>query len=85
MLDSCEFYSVQSNEWISLAPLPISVHGSGAALPNQVLCLTGGRSDQGIEKRAWVTEYISLILSKKLAIKINHLSEVIRGAFQHVG
>ncbi|XP_057378242.1 kelch-like protein diablo [Daphnia carinata] len=56
LIDSCEFYSVQSNEWISLAPLPIGIHGSGAALPNQVLCVSGGRSDQGIEKRAWMYE-----------------------------
>ncbi|XP_046455212.1 kelch-like protein 3 [Daphnia pulex] len=56
LIDSCEFYSVQSNEWISLASLPIGIHGSGAALPNQVLCVIGGRSDQGIEKRAWVYE-----------------------------
>ncbi|KAI9553491.1 hypothetical protein GHT06_021403 [Daphnia sinensis] len=56
LIDSCEFYSVQSNEWISLAPLPIGIHGSGAALPNQVLCVSGGRSDKGIEKRAWIYE-----------------------------
>ena len=54
MADSCEFYSVQSNEWISLAPLPVGIHGGGAALPNQILCVAGGRTDQGIEKRAWV-------------------------------
>lgn len=54
LIDSCEFYSVQSNEWISLAPLPVGIHGAGAALPNQVLCLAGGRTDLGIERKAWV-------------------------------
>ena len=60
-VDSCEFYSVQSNEWISLAPLPVAIHGAGAALPNQVLCLAGGRTDQGIEKRAWVSQLKCLL------------------------
>ena len=54
LINQCEYYSVQSNEWISLANFPVSIHGCGAALPNHVLCVAGGRTDQSIEKRAWV-------------------------------
>ena len=54
VISSCEHYSVQSNEWISLAALPVAIHGSGAALPNQILCVAGGRTENGIENRAWV-------------------------------
>ena len=61
-LESCEHYSVQSNEWIPLAPLPVAIHGSGAALPNHVLCVAGGRTSAAIENRAWVGNLLHLLL-----------------------
>ena len=66
LVDVCEFYNVQSNEWSTLAPLPIAVHGSGAAYPNQVICIIGGKSEQEIERRCWVTLTSELHLIKKL-------------------
>lgn len=69
-IDSCEFYSVQSNEWITLAPLPVPIHGGGAALPNQVLCVVGGRTDQTIENRAWVSNSEVVYQQRLLKIRI---------------
>jgi hypothetical protein len=46
---------VLDNRWETLSPLPISVHGCGAAIVNSRLYLVGGRSSQKHEKRVWVS------------------------------
>jgi len=53
-VSTVEKYSVLENRWMTLSPLPISVHGCGAAIVNTRLYVVGGRSSQTHEKRVWV-------------------------------
>ena len=79
LVGSCEHYSVQSNEWMSLAPLPIAVHGSGAALPNHVKrILHVGFDNQIVDCTVMLLSFCKTInsyLSQMLTIDIRFLFE----------
>jgi hypothetical protein len=54
VLDVVEYYSIQSNVWCDLAPLPLAVLGAGAAFLDQKLYVVGGKSRTGYENGVWV-------------------------------
>lgn len=54
VLDVVEYYSIQSNVWCDLAPVPLAVQGAGAAFLDQKLYVVGGRGRSGYENRVWV-------------------------------
>jgi hypothetical protein len=56
-LNIVERYDVLCNRWESLCPLPVSVHGCGAAFVNGRLYVVGGRSSKQHEKRVWVSYF----------------------------
>ncbi|XP_069687912.1 kelch-like protein diablo [Periplaneta americana] len=56
VLDVVEYYSIQSNVWSDLAPLPIAVQGAGAVILDQQLHVVGGRGKNKYENRVWVYE-----------------------------
>jgi hypothetical protein len=55
VLDVVEYYSIQSNVWCDLAPLPLAVLGAGAAFLDQKLYVVGGKSRTGFENGVWVS------------------------------
>lgn len=63
-LNIVEKYDVLRNKWESLSPLPISVHGCGAAFVNSRLYLVGGRSSKQNEKRVWVSISTCAVLNQ---------------------
>ncbi|PSN37426.1 hypothetical protein C0J52_19033 [Blattella germanica] len=56
VLDVVEYYSIQSNVWSDLAPLPVAVQGAGAAFLYQQLYVVGGKGERDNEKRVWMYE-----------------------------
>jgi hypothetical protein len=54
VLDVVEYYSIQSNVWCDLAPLPLAVLGAGAAFIEQKLYVVGGKGKTGYENAVWV-------------------------------
>jgi hypothetical protein len=59
ILDVVEYYSIQSNVWCDLTPLPLAVQGAGAVFLNDQLYVVGGRGKTNYESRTWVCLYIS--------------------------
>lgn len=53
-LDVVEYYSIQSNVWCNLAPLPLAVLGAGAAFLDQKLYVVGGKGKTGYQNAVWV-------------------------------
>lgn len=66
-LNIVEKYDVLRNRWESLSPLPISVHGCGAAFVNSRLYLVGGRSSKQNENRVWVITLFKTVVTPSSA------------------
>lgn len=56
-LNIVERYDILQNSWETLSPLPVSVHGCGAAFVNSNLYVVGGRSSKN-EKLVWVSKWV---------------------------
>ncbi|XP_033609735.1 kelch-like protein 2 isoform X2 [Cryptotermes secundus] len=54
VLDDVECYSIKSNTWRDLEPLPMAVQGAGAAFLDLKLYVVGGRGRIGYENKVWV-------------------------------
>jgi hypothetical protein len=60
VLDVVEYYSIQSNVWCDLAPLPLAVQGAGAVFVDDQLYVVGGKGETNYENRTWVCLCISV-------------------------
>nr|CAD7265187.1 unnamed protein product [Timema shepardi] len=56
LLNSVEYYSLQSHVWTTLTPLPVSLQGAGAQFVDGCLYIVGGAGQTGYEKRVWIYE-----------------------------
>nr|CAD7440605.1 unnamed protein product [Timema bartmani] len=56
LLNSVEYYSIQSHVWTTLTPLPVSLQGAGAEFVDGCLYIVGGAGQTGYEKRVWIYE-----------------------------
>nr|CAD7588425.1 unnamed protein product [Timema genevievae] len=55
LLNSVEYYSIQSHVWTTLTRLPVSLQGAGAEFVDGCLYIVGGAGQTGYEKRVWMS------------------------------